>query len=487
MGSVHAAQTDAAVPMITEYPVTPPINQWDILRNQIWNIAPGADGNLWFVESSNVVASLSTSGNLREFTGGGSDVPTGFLNGNILSAADGNLWMPSLGCPICDPQSPSYLVSVDTNGASVANVLLDFRTVPGALTFGPNSEFWITEQPAFGTSAAPDVLQISATSGGTAFPLPDHAVSARGITTGPDGNLWFAENDIACGDNSGALCSGANARIARLTPSGALTEFAVPTANSFLGEIVTGPDGNLWFTESQGRTGDFPSGGIVARITPQGNVVEFPLPTIGSVPVGIANGADGNLWFTENNANQIGRITPAGTVTEYILPSANSGPLGIAAGSDGNIWFTEANVGKIGKLSLSTPPVVIDGYMSGNWYDSAQSGQGFQLEFTNEGNTAIAIWFTFAPDGSGQKWIYAQGSYDSSNNTVTLPAVLPTGAKFPPNFKSSDVTNTPWGTITFTFTSCTAGSVTWNSTIPGYGSGSMPITRLTSIKGTSCP
>ncbi len=34
---------------------------------------------------------------------------------------------------------------------------------------------------------------------------------------------------------------------------------------------------------------------------------------------------------------------------------------------------------------------------------------------------------------------------------MTLPAILLTGAKFPPNFKSSDITQTPWGTITFTF------------------------------------
>jgi hypothetical protein len=124
--------------------------------------------------------------------------------------------------------------------------------------------------------------------------------------------------------------------------------------------------------------------------------------------------------------------------------------------------------------------------MSGNWYDPAQSGQGFQLEMAT-GNTMVAIWFTFAPDGSGQNWIYAQGSYDSSKNTVTLPAALVTGAKFPPNFEATDITKTPWGSITFTFTGCNAGTASWESTLSGYASGSMPITRLTQIKGTACP
>jgi streptogramin lyase len=34
--------------------------------------------------------------------------------------------------------------------------------------------------------------------------------------------------------------------------------------------------------------------------------------------VGVATGPDGNLWFTESaNPGAIGRITPAGTVTTF--------------------------------------------------------------------------------------------------------------------------------------------------------------------------
>jgi len=33
--------------------------------------------------------------------------------------------------------------------------------------------------------------------------------------------------------------------------AGVLTEFPIPTANSFPFCITTGPDGNLWFTESE--------------------------------------------------------------------------------------------------------------------------------------------------------------------------------------------------------------------------------------------
>ena len=128
----------------------------------------------------------------------------------------------------------------------------------------------------------------------------------------------------------------------------------------------------------------------------------------------------------------------------------------------------------------------VDGYMSGNWYDPARSGQGVQLEITDQNNTALAVWFVFGPDG-GQNWIYAQGTYDTTKATVTLPATMKTGARFPPLFKPSDVQSTSWGTITLAFTDCNNGTLSWNSTLPGYGIGSMPLTRLTSIRGTKCP
>ena len=138
----------------------------------------------------------------------------------------------------------------------------------------------------------------------------------------------------------------------------------------------------------------------------------------------------------------------------------------------------------------STPPaastVKLGGYLSGNWYDPTHSGQGLQLEFTDQQNTLLAIWFTFAPDGSGQRWIFGQGDYDPNTNEVTIYAQLLSGAKFPPLFNTADVQRQLWGKLTFVFTDCNHAQLVWNGFLPGYGSGTMPLTRLTSIRGTSC-
>src|SRR5260221_6830523 len=84
----------------------------------------------------------------------------------------------------------------------------------------------------------------------------------RGITAGPDGNVWFAE-------------SGGN-KIGRITPSGSITEFPTPTKSSGPWGITTGPDGNVWFTEVVGKIG---------RITTGGSITEFPIPTTRSVTI----------------------------------------------------------------------------------------------------------------------------------------------------------------------------------------------------------
>jgi Tol biopolymer transport system component len=136
--------------------------------------------------------------------------------------------------------------------------------------------------------------------------------------------------------------------------------------------------------------------------------------------------------------------------------------------------------------AATLPPITIGGYMSSNWFNPQQSGSGFQIEVAAN-NVMLASWFVYSPDGSSQNWIYAQGTYDATSSSVTLPAVLLTGAKFPPNFRSGDLTQTSWGNLAFTFTDCNHGTATWSSPLPGYGTGSLPITRLTQIDGTTCP
>ena len=71
-------------------------------------------------------------------------------------------------------------------------------------------------------------------------------------------------------------------------------------------------------------------------------ITEFAIPTANSSPNGITAGPDGNLWFTEAGSEQIGMINPTThAITEFAVPTASAEPDGITAGPDGNLWFTE--------------------------------------------------------------------------------------------------------------------------------------------------
>lgn len=123
--------------------------------------------------------------------------------------------------------------------------------------------------------------------------------------------------------------------------------------------------------------------------------------------------------------------------------------------------------------------------ITGNWYNAAQNGHGFSIEVLN-GNQLLAQWYTFAPDG-GAIWIVGVGPV--SGNTAVLDAYrqVGEGGRFPPHFDPARVHGERWGTLRFAFGDCATGEVAWQSVLPGYASGSMPITRLTMPAGLSCP
>jgi virginiamycin B lyase len=186
-------------------------------------------------------------------------------------------------------------------------------SVPFGITSGPDGAIWFTEQVG-------KVGQITVAGVITEFNVLTAGSVTLNIAPGSDGALWFAEQ----GGNS----------IGRITTGGAITEFTIPTANVSPNSIAPGADGALWFTEQ--------SGNQIGRITTAGIITEFAIPTAGSRPLGIAPGSDGAVWFTEFNGNRIGRITTGGAISEFTLPTAGSGPFGITAGPDGALWFTEA-------------------------------------------------------------------------------------------------------------------------------------------------
>src|SRR5204862_277371 len=102
-------------------------------------------------------------------------------------------------------------------------------------------------------------------------------------------------------------------------PNGQFSESFLPTAGEEPYQIVAGPDGAMWFTEQQINVPPTNEGNKVGRIALDTlAITETPVPTAMSQPTGITLGPDGNLWFTELSSpppigpgqGRIGKATP---------------------------------------------------------------------------------------------------------------------------------------------------------------------------------
>lgn len=283
------------------------------LHPYLYNIATGADGNLWFVATSEArIDRMTPEGVLTEFP-----LPHGSSPAGITAGPDGDLWFTE--------EIGTGRIGRITPGGVVTEFSAGISDEAGGITVGPEGNLWFAERDGkIGRITPKGVVTEFSGSAKCGF-------NGNGIALGPDNNLWFT-------DYCGAV-------VARITPAGVVTEFSSGiTAGSEPYSVAAGPDGNLWFTEMSGRIG---------RITPQGVVTEFSTGiSPGSGPWEISAAPDGNLWFTERTGNRVGRITPKGVVTEFsegITPEGR--PAGITTGPDGNIWFTE-EAGRIGRVAL---------------------------------------------------------------------------------------------------------------------------------------
>lgn len=120
---------------------------------------------------------------------------------------------------------------------------------------------------------------------------------------------------------------------------------------------------------------------------------------------------------------------------------------------------------------------------TGAWYDPQQAGHGLFLEVLSDGRL-LAWWFSFGADGR-QVWFGGTGPIEG--NRAVVVADQTQGGRWIPNVDPGQVVNNRWGTLNFTFTSCTSGRVDFASNFPEFGTGSMQLTRLTLPAGLNCP
>lgn len=119
--------------------------------------------------------------------------------------------------------------------------------------------------------------------------------------------------------------------------------------------------------------------------------------------------------------------------------------------------------------------------LTGSWANPAQIGHGFQMEVLG-GDRLVVAWYVFTPTGE-QMWLIGAGPISGQSATVNV--VRTAGGRFIPNFNPALITNPSVGTLTVTALTCNSGRVDYNFVAP-FGSGSLPISRVTSVRGVPC-
>ena len=343
---------------------------------------------------------------------------------------------------------------------------------PTAIAAGPDGNIWFTE---------PDQNQVArinpTTHVITEFPEPAGTGGLDSLVAAPDGFLY------AIGRSSGSPDSGTPVSpLVQINPAtGAMKEFQLENATDGPGNIAVGPDGNLWFTESDGI-------GMLNLKTFATSVYS----TDGIRPYTIAKGPDGALWFT-GSTFEIGRIdATTHSISEYSDPTSGAYPGSITAGPDGNMWFTESEYGT-GQVGLINPtthvftevPIIIPGVSDSNpegitvglggnmWFTEDGSDQVTEIDVSSHNITNYQLpdssagggLITLGPDGNlwfldlngnavgevsdsavAQPLAASQTSVSSSSN----PSTVGRAVTFTAVVTAASYQGTPTGTVTFT-------------------------------------
>jgi hypothetical protein len=128
---------------------------------------------------------------------------------------------------------------------------------------------------------------------------------------------------------------------------------------------------------------------------------------------------------------------------------------------------------------------IITKSFTGSWFDPNKSGQGFLIEIinTNGQKQALATWYTYDTAGN-QLWLIGVGAIQQQQ--ITFEMRLTEGGAFGNAHDPNNISSTVWGDVTLAFTNCNTATASWSPVLPGFGAGSMPLTRLTQINNLNC-
>jgi virginiamycin B lyase len=448
---VALAGADPPSGTVTSYPIagaTGPTGSTG--ASGVASLTAGPDGHPWFVETRD-----SDGAYFVGTVAGGSVVqyplPKGFRPVSMASTP-GLVWFTYTNV------DTSWLVGITPSGDLSDGV----RLIPpaiGAIAADADGDLWITHpsDDEIGEVEAPYSSPPGEIDPEGNDPLPTGA-DPQSIAVGPDGTtMWFTEPGIE--------------EVASITPNGVVTQHPLPSdVYGALGNIVLGPDGNMWVGvsapefDSPGAPGGSLRLGLdaavreqpaaVLQITPTGSVTEFDVPAANSNadPAVLATGPDKQLWMPDLPGTDGGltSLSTTGTFATYpgLLPTADTITSMIAdpAGTD-SIWLSDDTANAIDNVAL-TPPVQTS--TSSTTTTSTTSTSSSQSAGQNSPPAPPALTVALAPvSGVTKAGVTLSGTLSEPAGSAATPVSYDfeygTGTAYGASTASATATATPAG------------------------------------------
>ncbi len=297
------------------------------------DITVGPDGAVWFTVNDGIDR-IESSGIITAFPAP-SGVSVVFPG---IASASGALWYGVSGIFPSDPEPQQPLVRQATSGTPSLGPVMPPDTTLLHIRTGPDGvHLWV---PLSILNLIGSVESFTSSGFAARADLPANFPQVLDVAFGADGNVYATAMGL----------SSPNSVVFKISSSGTiLNQFNLPDGTNPMG-ITAGPDGALWIALSGSNS--------IGRLTATGTLTQYVLPTPNALPFEIIKGSDGALWFTEQHGNKLGRITTAGSITEYTIPTPNAQPYGLTTcpqqceNAHGRIWFTESGAGKVAKFEF---------------------------------------------------------------------------------------------------------------------------------------
>jgi len=236
-------------------------------------------------------------------------VPDGSHPHDVAPAGDGTVWYTA--------QATGRLGRLDPETGRTTEIPLGGGSAPHGVIVGPDGAAWITDG---GLNA---IVRVDpSTEAVRRFPLPADrpAVNLNTATFDRHGVLWFT--------GQGGVYGSVDPR------GGRVRVFDAPRGAGPYG-ITTTPDGDVWYASLAGSH-------IAAIDLDSGKATVVEPPTAGQGARRVWSDSKGRLWISEWNAGRLGRFDPATEQwQEWALPGQGPQPYAVYVDDRDLVWLSD--------------------------------------------------------------------------------------------------------------------------------------------------